>query len=124
MDAFSCKATMRLAKVICKMGDSWLGMDSTTSLSDRSPSSVPFNSLSSFSRLFNSSNNPLNLNLNLILESNGFINVTKIALDSFNNSYITGLTNSSSFPTKNAYDSSFGGGFTTVYVHVSSAWGT
>jgi RHS repeat-associated protein/uncharacterized repeat protein (TIGR01451 family) len=39
-----------------------------------------------------------------------------IALDSLGNAYVTGYTNSTDFPTMNAFQASFGGGITDVFV--------
>ena len=67
------------------------------------------NTYSFSTRLLNSSNVNLNLNFSTYF-GNYFTQVTKIAIDTFGNSYITGTTNSSSFPTKNAYNSTYSGG--------------
>ncbi len=46
---------------------------------------------------------------------------SRIAVDSSGNAYVTGFTTSTDFPTKNAYDASFNGGYDAILFKINTA---
>ena len=70
---------------------------------------------STFALSSNSSSSNLPFNFSTFLGGSNLDSGTGIAVDSLGNCYVTGYTWSSNFPTKNAYNSTFGG-VTDVFI--------